>query len=242
MLVTAFLCYKNGKSRKTTDHYISQFDHIARLGIPTILFLDESLRGKVNYPHVHVEYITIDDLWISQFIKESEIPPNYIINGENTTYVSSEYFVIQNSKSEFLSRAAAISPDQRFTWIDFGVAHVFPGYEHILQRLKLVDYLQGGLIIPGYHGTPTDELRELPWRFLGGFITGLRDDIAYFHDHQVRAFKAIYPFVTFEVNVWAWAEVHQGFKPKWYWGNFGPYFFNFDQYLVLPKTFETGGP
>lgn len=229
MLVTAFICYKNGLSKKTHDHYLAQFHHLAMTGLPILCFLDECLRGRISYPNVRVEYTTIDDLHLTNWIASQSTPPEYVSPG---VYGSSEYFVIQNSKTELMVRAMSLVPNERLSWVDFGIAHIFEGQEQMLRKLAFAEHLHPELVIPGFYPMPTDSLTEIKWRFLGGFFTGTRAGLTAFHDHQVRAFKTLYPIITYEANLWAWAEVHQGLQPKWYRANFSAHILDFDRLIT----------
>lgn len=229
MFVSALLLERDGKIKKSVDHYLARFETLARTGLPLIIFLDRRLEGRVKYPNVLVEYTTIEDLSYYRFLSKQTIPFQYQSAHDSTL---TDYFTVINSKTEFMMRAMDICESERFSWVDFGITHILTGQEDVLNRLRSVNQLSPGLIVPGSHPDPIDYQKELVWRFLGGFFTGLKEDLVDFHKHQVRAYEALFPMLDLEVKYWSYAEVHQGFRPKWYPANFGRYIFNFDRYLA----------
>ena len=234
MLVTAFLLDRNKTVKKSIEHYVSMFDHLAKTGIPIILFLDASLKGTVNYRNVKVVYLSLEDLAYYKFLQKQNVPP--IFNAPRESELM-DYFIIINSKTEFIMRAMDVCPDTRFSWIDFGVSHIMENPKIALSNLWKDKYLQKGVVIAGGHSEPVRYQRELIWRFFGGFFSGTREDIKYFHDYQTQAYEKIYPIMDLEVKLWSYAETELGFNPKWYRSSFGDGFLDFDSLLDYSGAF-----
>jgi hypothetical protein len=235
MIVTAFILNKDKTVKKSVEHYLNMFHHVASLGLPTILFLDRSLSGFVNYKNVRVVYTDIRDLEYFKFLNEQTSPP--IFNAPRESELL-DYFTVINSKTEFMMRAMDICSEERFSWIDFGVAHMLNNPAVTLQQLWKASYLRDGLVIPGGHPVPVPYQKDLIWRFLGTFFSGTRKDIEEFHKYQVQAYRSLYPIVDLEVKVWCHAEAELGFKPVWYESFFGPSLLNFDALLDYSKVLQ----
>jgi SAM-dependent methyltransferase len=70
VLVSLFLLQGDGTaSHDPETHYLRYFDTLARalarLELPIVFFIDESLADRVSYPNVRVEPITLRDCWMS---------------------------------------------------------------------------------------------------------------------------------------------------------------------------------
>jgi hypothetical protein len=229
MFVSAFICYEDGSSKKTVDEYLAEFDSLAATEIPIILFLDKSLEGRVNYPNVRVVYLTIQDLWTYQFVRSQVKRPERRISDP-----PEDYYLITNAKTEFMVRAMKLVPDERLSWIDFGIMHILKHHPQTLAQLNKLHHLGCGLVIPGWEESPTSDIETLYWRFLGGFFTGHLHDLISFYNFHRQAFQSLYPRLHLEVMLWAWAETHLGFSPRWYKADFRDKFFDFDHLLIPP--------
>ena len=93
VLVSAFVLQGDGRSSRNPDDYLQHFDTLARTGLPIVLYLDESLRGRVSYSNVRVEYVTIRDVWMNDLGTGF---PRSSVEARDTP----DYLRLQNAKTE----------------------------------------------------------------------------------------------------------------------------------------------
>lgn len=217
-LVTAILLQENRHSTHSVDKYLQGLEHLASLGLPTIVFLDEKLPTPSHLgSHVTFQSIRLKDLESYQILAKPDVElrvgsgVNYN-PGKNTL----DFMIIQNAKTELVHRAMQLSQDDRWAWVDAGLFHILKRPTESLKYLLELNQLPGGIVLPGAYETPCDRLDDVHWRFLGGFFTGDRTSLESMHRMHVEALTRLFPVGLWEVNVWAWMEVHLGFKPRWY--------------------------
>ena len=117
-----------------------------------------------------------------------------------------------------------------FAWIDFSIYHVFsdiPLSEYFLQQIQSFTTTNKDpsfLLIPGCLPQLTCQedhllINRVYWRFCGGFFLGNKKSVLEFYDYQRKYFATFlnkHNTLVWEVNFWAWLEIHTEWKPLWY--------------------------
>jgi hypothetical protein len=212
-IVTALILPRDGITAKPVEHYLEQFNFLISTGLKIILFLDRRLEGKVpDHPNITIVYTSIFETWYWNNLG-SETYRIPVREARDTL----DYSIIINSKLEFLSKALEMTHDE-VMWVDFGVSHVIKDREAVKKRLQDIKPVEG-IYLPGCWENKGDIMDYANWRFSGGFILGDRSSLKKFWEDSKIALERVKPWVTWEVNIWAWMEVHMGYQFKWYYGN-----------------------
>lgn len=212
-MITFVTCFFHGANPKRTyDDYKRHFDSIVTTGIPIVLFLDT--RSSWTFPtNVHVYRVSLEDTWVGQ-----NIPTTRILPANRSQTDTFEYLAIMNTKTEWLYKASTENPFQTewFTWIDFGLAHVFKNPIETLLRLKhLQPPCHPCLRTAGIWGQWGVSPDSVHWRFAGGFLLAHISKIPNLHNLVKSKLTSIQPAMTWEVNVWAMVE-NDGFEFGWF--------------------------
>lgn len=206
--VTAFI--QGDFMKRSRESYKQYFDTLAATGLPFVLFLDK--RVDWTFPsNVFVYPISLEECWVSSNVPQDVILPELRL--DNTR----EYLMIQNSKPEFLWRAANLNVynTEWFAWIDFGIVHVFKQPQQTLQRLcNLKPPTMPGVYTAGIWPHKNTPKGGVCWRFAGGFQLIHRDFTPFFWNRCQQQIIATLPYLTWEVN--NWAEIESSFPLGWF--------------------------
>lgn len=203
-LVTSFILQKNdiGNTKKIED-YMNRFEYIRNLNLPTVVFLDKTLTMSET-ENLKVVPRSVEDTWIYKFYNDkTPILPST----RNTDKDRCDYMFIINSKAEFMSKVSAINPfnTDYFVWVDFGLSHVIKNKDNfkILKNLKLTKDILIAAINPVSHNDLTE---RVSWRFAGGIFICNKYYAKQFYESCQTVITAIFPRLTWEVNVWSLIE------------------------------------
>jgi Bacterial protein of unknown function (HtrL_YibB) len=228
--VTAFidLCEERDK-RHTPASRFSHFKDLVSMGINIHLFLSNSYRVMYENtikksPNVHVEYIELKDLTTYKDL----INVQYNLpSTDNPTKDTANYHILINAKIEFVERAIRqnVFPAKHYAWIDFSIGHVFSRPNKTYQYLKDIsmksDLVLDRLYVPGCwtNSYAVNHLfSRISWRFCGGFFVGDCSSLLNFSKLYRAKFKNIIQkngVLPWEVNIWHYLEIHEGFSPTW---------------------------
>ncbi len=231
-LVTALILQSDGRVSHKITEYFESFRKIANTGISIILFLDEALNID-SMPNVTVVKTKINDLPLFKEIDRSTAKFDVGDNPEKNTL---DYLIIQNSKTWFMNESLKYTDEGRIAWIDFGACHMMKTSSETLEKLHLLDLLEGGTIIPGCWPVKTSHLYPISWRFAGTFLTVERKDVPDLFKQHMAMIGELRPHISWEVNIWARMETLKGVKFKWYKADHDDTILNFDPYLTMDPS------
>lgn len=199
--------------KRSVEDYKKEFDKLVQTGIKLVLFLDRDIHW-VFPSNVHVYPTSLQETWMYSNIQEPVILPSP--RGEHDTL---EYLQIQNSKVEWLHKAALSNPwnTEWFAWIDFGITHVFQNPTETLERLRQLQPPETPSIrIAGIWRHRGSYEGGVCWRFAGGFLIAHQKYITPFMECCQQIITRKRPYISWEVNVWAEMEsagIHLGWFP-----------------------------
>jgi hypothetical protein len=228
MIVTSLFIQRNGTLTKPVEKYFDDFSYLANTGIQICLFLDKRIEVNGLPPNVNVMKADISDLHTFKIMNVNEPIVHTFDNPAKNTL---DYHIIQNAKTELMCSVSDHFGCERVTWVDFGISHILKNKDSI-NKLKLLDKLQTGVIVPGCYNYKTNFISPISWRFCGGLISSDKDSVNGLLNIQQHALRSILPHITWEVNVWAIMESVYQFPFKWYEADHNETIFNFDRYLL----------
>lgn len=210
MFVTSFYNIYPGKDR--FFEYMTLFYDIAISGIPIVIFVDPSMVTKLRiFPKtVHVIGLPLQECEIYRYAAAytRELPV-----GRTASKDTKEFMGLMNSKPEFIKRAAALFPAEKYIWIDVGIMKIVKNSEQCIAKLHELEGRSfpkirfGGCWAFGRHMN----VEQIHWRVAGGMIvipSGLVDE---FYNHckgVVRDFCTLPQYkLTWETNIWSVVEL-----------------------------------
>lgn len=242
--VTAFMnIYDTPFQNKDIEWRFQHFKKIAKTGIQLAVFCSpdcsEYMDKLINeFSNVKlIQYINLRDTWTYKLCDEIEIKlgePLALPNTRNTEKDTREYIILMNTKTEFLKMAIEKNhwSSSHFAWIDFNIFHIFQGIE---QQQYVYEYLKSMsqrtmspyfLTLPGCWGKNHVHeeflMNDICWRFCGGFFIGSADRVLEFHkcyQDYFSDFLLSKKKLIWEVNFWAYLELHHGLSVIWYQGD-----------------------
>lgn len=242
--VTAFMnIYDTPFQNKDIEWRFQHFKKIAKTGIQLAVFCSpdcsEYMDKLINeFSNVKlIQYINLRDTWTYKLCDEVEIKlgePLTLPNTRNTEKDTREYIILMNTKTEFLKMAIEKNhwSSSHFAWIDFNIFHIFQGIE---QQQYVYEYLKSMsqrtmspyfLTLPGCWGKNHVHeeflMNDICWRFCGGFFIGSVDRVLEFHkcyQDYFSDFLLSKKKLIWEVNFWAYLELHHGLSVIWYQGD-----------------------
>lgn len=219
--VTAFLNINNCD----VNQYFPYFEKLAMSNIPIILYMDSNYieYGEYiikKYSNVKIaKYITKNDLYINQIIKNIDLP-----DIRNIEKDSLDYLKLMNNKIYFLEDATKINiySTDIFAWIDFRIFHIFSNDYNIinnkLNELSTKIYEDTTNYFPGNLKIKKNIVDTINWRFLGGFFILDRNNIIKLANETTLVLNSL-DKLTWEVNIWAILEYNKCFEFGWYFAD-----------------------
>jgi len=252
--VTAFMTiYETPYQNKDIHWRFRHFKQLCQTGISIAVFCspdcEEYFRSEILTKYSNVVLIDIEDLyetWTYQTYQRvaSEIPielPNTRTMEKDTT----NYLLLMNAKVEYVKRAIEANPFQstHFAWVDFNIFHIFTEKQqyatYLFQTLSKRVMMNRFLTLPGCWGKDKvcDNSLEnnICWRFCGGFFIGSLDRMNDFYQEYKTHFETFLRErrkLVWEVNFWAYLELHHGFSVVWYLGDHNTSILEFDSEYV----------
>ena len=226
--VSAFINLKEDRSKdKSPEKCFNHFRTLAASGIHIFLFMSpdyaEIAKGfEKDFPNVHlVELLELEDLDTYKQIKEL----NFKQLPERRTgfHDTMNFMILMNAKMEFIKRVHNKYNNiniqiENFAWIDFSICHIFKNPQATLKHLKILaksNMKSRGLFFPGCYSYEISKekipnaLKEVIWRFCGGFFFGDIHSIQLFYQLQMIMLNKIANesgVLPWEVNTWAITE------------------------------------
>jgi len=200
MIVT---CYYNLNNNLTI--YIDLFSILGNSGIPIILFTDPSLVSHFIFPSVTVIGAPIEtfELYSIGMNYNGPLPSH-----STPTKDTKEFLSLMNTKIEFIKKAAEMTEDDTFLWMDCGILKIIKNKERIINKLKVINQMKFTKItIPGCWGFESPfSIDKINWRFCGGFFAIPRHHIDTFYTHSKNVLTDFCTLpqykLTWETNVW----------------------------------------
>jgi len=216
VLTTALVLQRDGRATYPVEAYLSAFHRLVACGLPIVLYLDPVLVGRPFPPQVTVLPQALEDLPAWQATRGLDV---LLPAHRNEVKDTLDYLAIINSKPGLVARTVAMRPSAALhAWVDFGLFHVIRDDATAHRRLRSLSVTtpDDRLVLPGCTAASHDDWRKVDWRFCGGFFYGSTDAVLRFARLHERAFHALLPAVTWEVNLWARLEKHHAWDCRWY--------------------------
>ena len=220
MDVTYVSAYYNIYSTQKDD-YLDYYIKFLEAGFRSILFLDktipewqEKLSQYKNLTIISEDTFT-DVPLINQFPKETTTLPESR-NNEKDTY---EYLILMNSKIHLLNKAIQYCETDKMAWADFGMHKLLRNPIDAYKRLLQVQINDTQILIPGCVEKNTVDINNVNWRFCGTLFFGKKPAIVEFYKQCSIVLDTFRTNITWEVNVWALAELNKPELFQWYKGD-----------------------
>ena len=242
--VTAFMnIYQTPFQNKDVELRFRHFKKIAETGIQLAVFCSPDCSEYMNelireFPNIKIiEYMNLQDSWTYKLCHEVEAKlgePLALPNTRNIEKDTREYIILMNTKTEYLKMAIEknVWSSTHFAWIDFNIYHIFQGVEreqYVFEFLKSMSQRTMHpyfLTLPGCWGKNNVReeflMNDICWRFCGDFFIGSADRVLEFHKCYLDYFADFLlskKKLIWEVNFWAYLELHHGLSVIWYPGD-----------------------
>jgi hypothetical protein len=208
MLVTCYYDIYNKPESFAT--YLELFSKLGNSGIPITLFTDPSLVSTFAcFSSVKTIGIPLEmfELYSIGTKYNRDLPPS-----RNNTKDTKEFLSLMNTKIEFIKKAADLTTDDTFIWIDFGILKIIKLKDRCINKLRKVNETTFSKItIPGCWGFGQPfSVNVIDWRFCGGFFIIPRHHINTFYNHSKNVLTDFCTLphykLTWETNIWCIIE------------------------------------
>jgi len=210
MFVTSF--YNIYENQDRFFEYMTLFYDIAISGIPIVIFVDPSIVHKLRiFPSsVYVVGLSLQECEIYRLAiaYTGELPANRTVTKD-----TKEFLGLMNCKPEFVKRAAALFPADKYIWIDVGIMKIIKNHERCITKLHEIESRSFTKITFGgcwSFGRPMN-VDQIHWRVAGGMIVIPSVFIDDFYNHckgVVRDFCSLPQYkLTWETNIWSIVEL-----------------------------------
>ena len=247
--VTSYLNSYTGSNCMNRTHKwrFDHFEKIAVTGIQLCVFVDADVYDEfMEIAKRYNNIIVMPPVIYSQLpiVQECAKYENLLLpKTRNPEKDTDRYLQTINSKVHFVHEAIRENPwnSTHFAWVDFSISHVFHNLkksQDYLRYLAKQSWTKSFFVIPGCW--PKYNMREHPhflnhihWRFCGGFFIGDKSSVEDFvQEYQKQSCNYLekYNTLTWEVNIWAWMEANNHWKPTWYYGDHN------DSIIILPAS------
>jgi len=214
-LVSGFLTNVNQKIDCNTDKFYQLGILFLQAKIPKIVFVDQIMYDRIHiYENDYTKIILIDktDYEMYQYMN-NDVLTNFSLNTDNLAKDTIEFMFTMCNKTEWIRQATQLNyfNTENFTWIDFGIRHVFKcdddTYINILESLydKTYNNIRIGTIWDLQVIYCIDIYRDISWYFAGGVFGGNKEKLLQFADlMKEKCLQIIFEKKTimWEVNVW----------------------------------------
>jgi hypothetical protein len=223
VIVSALVLQNDGNTTHGVETYLSRFDHLVRLELPIVFYLDRAITPPTYPWWVKVIPVRLKELDTYKLLSSKE--DIQLPTSRNVQKDTFDFLALMNAKAEFVHRAMALCESHRLTWLDCGVSHVLKDLDS-LKCLNDLYRLPEGIIIPGPREKGIVSPSSIHWRFCGGLVSGDRNSWNTFYATCNQVMLSLLPKVTWEVNIWALLE-QQGFPIRWFYGDHNDSMLNF---------------
>jgi len=248
--VTAFMTiYERPYQNKDMNWRFQHFVKLCESGISLAAFCsrdcEEYFRSEILTKYSNVVLIEAQDLSETWTYKTYQrVASEISIELPNTRTIekdTAEYLLLMNAKTEYVNKAIEANPFQstHFAWVDFNIFHIFSGREsyvkYLFKTMQKRTMAKRILTLPGCWGKEKihdDRLNnDICWRFCGGFFIGSLDRMIDFNNEYKQHFENFLRQrrkLVWEVNFWAYLELHHGLSVVWYSGDHNESILKFD--------------
>lgn len=216
-LVTAFMANVNSNKTRALDDYIELGVSLLNANINKVVFIDDSIFDafiNINYNNENTKIIPFkkESLYLYDYKNNLD---NFNLATDNYDKDTYEYMFTICGKTEWVRMAIDLNifNSDQFVWVDFGIKHVFHGFqesEYIqkIERLNTVSYdnvrigsiWDARTIFPG-----KDIFSEILWYFAGGVFGGSKNALGEFADLTKKMCISVIEnkkSIMWEVNIW----------------------------------------
>jgi len=210
MFVTSFYNIYPGNDR--FFEYMTLFYDIAISGLPIVIFVDPSMVYKLRiFPNtVHVIGLPLTDC---EIYRQATAYSRELPVGRTVSKDTKEFMGLMNCKPEFIKRAAALFPAEKYIWIDVGIMKIVKKPEQCIAKLHELEGRSFPKIRFGgcwAFGRPMN-VEYIHWRVAGGMIIIPSGFVDEFYNHckgVVRDFCTLPQYkLTWETNIWSVVEL-----------------------------------
>ena len=230
--VSCFVNINCKEPHKTHQWRMDNFIHIAKTGVPIILYVDADIREAYAetwplYPNVVLRDVDYTSSWTYTVCTKYQSRLPAIRNEVKDSFL---FLCLMNMKIEFVVNAVNENPfnTRHFSWIDFNLAHIFNDKLATCNYMKMLascPWQPGFIANPGCwdKGQGIENVVDIiNWRFCGGFIIGDGQAFIQLFDLYLEHFTVFmhrYRTITWEVNFWTWLENNTNWQIIWYKAN-----------------------
>jgi hypothetical protein len=218
--VSAFLNINNCDTTK----YFPYFERLAKSGVLIALFMDKNYKEFGEYiikKYLNVKiikYITIDDLYVKELVKNKDLPLN-----RNNQKDTKDYLTLINNKIYFVNEAMNINiySTEMFSWIDFRIFHIFDDDQKIYNKLDEISvrkFTNQTIFFSGNLSNKNNIVDQVNWRYLGGFFIIDKNNIKILVNETTKILNNL-DKLTWEVNIWGILEYENIFNFGWYYSD-----------------------
>ena len=227
--VSCFVNINCKEPHKTHQWRMDNFIHIAKMGVPIVLYVDAEIREAFQdtwptYPNVLLRDVNYTTSWTYIVCEKYKTRLPAVRNEVKDSFL---FLCLMNMKIEFVANAVNENPFNtgHFAWIDFNLAHIFTNKVATCNYMKMMStcYWQPCFIAnPGCweKGQGIDNVVDaINWRFCGGFMVGDGKSFSDLFDLYLEHFTPFmhkYRTITWEVNFWTWLENNTDWNITWY--------------------------
>ncbi len=227
--VSCFVNINCKEPHKTHQWRMDNFKHIAKTGVPIVLYVDAEIREAykedwANYPNIVLRDVDYSKSWTYKVcsLYKSNLPIN-----RNMVKDSFLFLCLMNMKIEFVVNAVNENPfnTNHFAWIDFNLTHIFREKTATCAYMKFMTTCKWSprfIANPGCweKGQGMESIVDnINWRFCGGFMIGDGQSFLDLFDLYLEHFTVFmhrFRHITWEVNFWAWLEVNACWNIVWF--------------------------
>ena len=210
MFVTSFYNIYPDKDR--FFEYMTLFYDIAISGIPIVIFVEPEIVTKLRIFPTSVKVIGLPlkdcELYQLAMSYKGALPTGRTISKD-----TQEFLALMNCKPEFVKRAAALFPADKYIWIDVGLAKIMKQPEKCIAKFHEMESRSfTTLTIGGCWNTGRSmNVDYIHWRMAGGLFVLPAPLVDEFYNHckgVLRDFCTMPQYkLTWETNIWALVEL-----------------------------------
>lgn len=225
--VSCFVNINCKEPHKTHQWRMDNFIHIAKTGVPIVLYVDEEI--KLAYDWSKFSNVVLRDVDYSKSwtYKVCSLYKTNLPASRNMVKDSFLFLCLMNMKIEFIVNAVNENPfnTNHFAWIDFNLSHIFKQKTATCEYMKFLTTCKWNprfIANPGCwdKGQGIENIVDnINWRFCGGFMVGDGQSFLDLFDLYLEHFTIFmhrYRHITWEVNFWAWLEVNANWEIVWF--------------------------
>lgn len=227
--VSCFVNINCKEPHKTHQWRMDNFIHIAKTGVPIVLYVDQEIREVYKKEWASFNNVVLRDVDYSKSwtYKVCSLYKNNLPASRNMVKDSFLFLCLMNMKIEFVVNAVNENPfdTQHFAWIDFNLAHIFKQKTATCAYMKFLTTCKWRpkfIANPGCweRGQGIENIVDhINWRFCGGFMIGDGESFIELFDLYLENFTIFmhrFRHITWEVNFWAWLEVNANWNIVWF--------------------------